>query len=147
LVAKTLQPDVSLLNYAWSNGSSQPSIEVELPGLYSLFSSNICGQKGDSVIVTACPLMVYVPNIFSPNDDGDNDVFNAFSNVAETMTIQIFDRWGGLVYEESGSRLSGWDGTWRGKPVVVGVYTYLLQVKPFFESTYQKFSGTITVIR
>jgi len=77
---------------------------------------------------------IYVPNAFSPNGDGANDRFLFFTNepVQMVTAFRIFNRWGGLVFEEenfpAGAREFGWDGTHRGKPLNAGVYVYLIRL-------------------
>lgn len=66
----------------------------------------------------------FIPNIFSPNADGQNDVFRISPkpSIDEIFEIEIFDRWGGLTFQASGMN-AFWDGTARGKPVPEGAYT------------------------
>ncbi|MCB9245246.1 MAG: gliding motility-associated C-terminal domain-containing protein [Flavobacteriales bacterium] len=66
---------------------------------------------------------LFIPNAFSPNGDGLNDVWQLSSLGFVEMTLQIYDRWGGLVYQ--GDRGS-WDGQINGKAAPAGVYTYML---------------------
>lgn len=77
---------------------------------------------------------IYVPNVFSPDGDGNNDIFqiSVGPSVADLSKLQIFDRWGEMVYnwdERTPAKLwPGWDGMVGGKRVEVGVYVYYLQV-------------------
>ena len=71
-----------------------------------------------------------IPNLFSPNNDGQSDVFR-IGGLEEfpNFKLVIFDRWGGEIYNynnNGNSRPSWWDGTNNGKPVIEGVYFYLL---------------------
>lgn len=69
---------------------------------------------------------VWVPNAFSPNNDGENDVFYVRGNCIETMQLEIYNRWGELVFT-SDDPAHGWDGTWRDKPCEAAVFTYFLR--------------------
>ncbi|MBK8966751.1 MAG: gliding motility-associated C-terminal domain-containing protein [Lewinellaceae bacterium] len=70
---------------------------------------------------------VYVPNVFSPNGDGFNDVFQVQTNRSmENFELRIFDRWGGLLFESADPGI-GWDGTARGKAMNPGVYAYFIR--------------------
>lgn len=94
---------------------------------------------------------VFVPNIFSPNDDGDNDVFSVgFTKSLKFIGIEIFDRWGNLVYKQSDNtkalNTSAWDGTVQGAPVEVGVYVYQLEFE-FVNGDRERQSGTVQLIR
>ncbi|MGK0363873.1 MAG: gliding motility-associated-like protein [Saprospiraceae bacterium] len=74
---------------------------------------------------------IYVPSAFSPNDDGFNDVFKAYSETEVILTkMQIFARWGELVYEvkdlSTRDLNEGWNGVFRGKDMEDGVYIYVI---------------------
>lgn len=69
---------------------------------------------------------VKIPTIFSPNGDGLNDNLCVLGNCLESMSLQIFNRWGEIVFETN--EVNGcWDGSFRGEPVGTGVYIYKLQ--------------------
>ena len=96
---------------------------------------------------------IYVPQIFSPNGDGLNDVFNVFTDLGIINTIDLFrvyDRWGELLFERRAIRPneeeSGWDGTIRGKKALPGVYVWYLETRQNDGTLLQK-SGEITLIR
>lgn len=88
---------------------------------------------------------VYVPNAFTPNGDGNNDVLFIRSTIIEEATLRIFNRWGELVFETNDLTI-GWDGTWRGEPIAPDVYDYYLDG---FCVDGQQFliQGNITLIR
>lgn len=86
---------------------------------------------------------VFVPNVFSPNNDGVNDVFKVFSEqgLVQSSKLVIFDRWGAQIY--SGDQ---WDGSYNGDYALPGVYTYFAQL--IMESGLEhQLSGSVTVIR
>ena len=68
----------------------------------------------------------YLPNIFSPNQDGVNDDFMPFSSQVKFTELSVYDRFGGLVYFSGGSDIK-WDGTRSGKELPAGVYVYILR--------------------
>jgi gliding motility-associated-like protein len=72
---------------------------------------------------------VYIPNAFSPNEDGINDRFEIYpgAGLAEVLNFQVYNRWGGLVFEAKNGA-TAWDGNWRGEPAQAGVYAYVVQV-------------------
>ncbi|MGB1216911.1 MAG: gliding motility-associated C-terminal domain-containing protein, partial [Saprospiraceae bacterium] len=95
---------------------------------------------------------VYVPNAFSPNEDGFNDILKVYGQPdVKVSKLQIFDRWGSIIYEgrELDSRLftdeAGWDGTSKGVPVPNGVYVYLVTFQSVNGRT--QFSGDVTLLR
>jgi gliding motility-associated-like protein len=71
---------------------------------------------------------LYVPNSFSPNGDGINDFFQAKGQGIDTFHMQVFDRWGELLFT-SNSILDGWDGESKGKRCKTDVYTWVVKVK------------------
>ena len=84
----------------------------------------------DSVIVNVNPTPVFgIPNIFTPNGDGVNDVFNVVSHsnelLFESFELVIYNRWGEKVFETT-SAIEGWDGKHNDKPAVTEVYFYAL---------------------
>jgi gliding motility-associated-like protein len=97
---------------------------------------------------------VYVPNIFSPNDDGVNDDFRVFTcrGVKSVNYARLYDRWGGLVYEADSllpSCLDGvklWDGDKRGRPMPTGVYVYMIEIT-FLDDVTLLYRGDVTVVR
>ena len=71
---------------------------------------------------------LYVPNVFSPNNDGFNDDFRAYPALnVEVMNyeLQVFDRWGNKVFESHTSDLF-WDGYYKGKKAATGTYAYYI---------------------
>ncbi len=68
---------------------------------------------------------VFVPNVFSPNNDGENDVLYVRGNCIKEFTFTIYDRWGEKVFETSDISM-GWDGTYRNKEINTSVFVYYL---------------------
>ena len=95
---------------------------------------------------------VFVPNIFSPNEDDINDYFLPVfgPGVKSILKMNVFDRWGGLLYEKSNVDLSipskGWDGTSDGVPVNPGVYVYIIELE-YIDGVQEVLSGDITIVR
>ncbi|MEM8525591.1 MAG: gliding motility-associated C-terminal domain-containing protein [Bacteroidota bacterium] len=78
-----------------------------------------------------CP--IYLPNIFSPNNDGKNDLFLLQSHPdfrGQITSFSIFDRWGNLIFTSQNQAVAdaSWDGTFKGKEVVEGLYVCLVKV-------------------
>ena len=84
---------------------------------------------------------IWVPNAFTPNTDGKNDVFEVFAYYpCDLLTLMIFNRWGQKIYETTGPHLV-WDGYFDGTQVEAGIYVYLLK------GTYTDKIGSIAVIK
>ena len=104
-----------------------------------------------SVYVLCNNANVFVPNTFSPNGDGSNDVFYPRgSGVFKIQNIKVFNRWGEIVFEKSNfnpnDASSGWDGTFKGKPLPPDVFVYILQVV-CDNNTTLTFKGNIALIK
>ncbi len=100
------------------------------------------------------PYSLYVPNIFSPNDDGFNDEFRLFpsenSNISLVKKLHVFNRWGAVVYENDNFIPDGnsplWDGSFKGKRVDAGVFVW--QVVLILENGLEELlAGDVTVVR
>ena len=95
---------------------------------------------------------VYIPNGFSPNDDGQNDRFSIYSgpDVVEIQSLRVFDRWGEMVYEVTNTMANdepnGWDGTFRGQDLNSGVYIYVAEIR-FVDGITEVFKGDVTLLR
>ena len=72
---------------------------------------------------------LFVPNAFSPNGDGINDIFKPIHNEnIEEPALRIFNRWGILIYHSS-NLSNGWNGEYKGKRAPVGVYVWTISYK------------------
>lgn len=67
-----------------------------------------------------------VPNIFTPNGDGQNDIFRVYGTDIFEFSMMIFDRWGGKMFETTNLN-EGWDGNFKNQPVASGVYIVLIK--------------------
>ncbi len=111
-----------------------------------------CEASASVLVVTDEREPVYIPNAFSPNGDGYNDVFEVYlpqGSESQLLSLQIFDRWGESVFlweGEGSSGLKGWNGTFRGQPVQAGVYVYVLQLRDR-EGRTRIFSGDFVLVR
>jgi gliding motility-associated-like protein len=89
---------------------------------------------------------VFIPNVFSPNGDGTNDLFSM--RVGKDVTgieMMIYDRWGKLVYQTNNLN-KGWNGSYNGKDAEIGVYQYLIKVK-YRDASVSTFKGDVTLLR
>ena len=87
----------------------------------------------------------FIPNGFSPNGDGNNDVLYIRGTGIQSIYLQIFDRYGSLIFE-SKDQSFGWDGTFKNKPVNTGVYIYNAQVF-YKDGRVEDKQGNITLFR
>jgi gliding motility-associated-like protein len=107
-----------------------------------VLSGNGCGTAIDDVFVRVFK-KINIPNAFSPNGDGINDVWNieALATYPESET-NVFNRYGQLVFHSRGYSRS-WDGRYNGRPLPVGTYYYTIDRK----NSFPVMSGWIMIIR
>ncbi len=101
------------------------------------------------ILLEHCPEdLVNVPNIFTPNGDGQNDVLrlHVSPSIKEIKSFQIFNRWGGMVFSTNDIN-DFWDGRVKGQPLDSGVYVYLIEVPCEIKGNILMKSGDITLLR
>ncbi len=95
---------------------------------------------------------VFIPNIFSPNGDDINDYFTLFTDadVKEITLMEVFTRWGDLVFRKThfspNDPGAGWDGTFKGEALNPGVYVYRIEIL-YGDNLEEKLAGDITIVR
>jgi len=103
--------------------------------LLSIISPEGCTEQQNIQLRVDKSKNLYIPNVFSPNGDGENDKWNLFSDdtVEQINFVQIFDRWGNLVFRKNNFQTNnvtiGWDGTFKGKILNPGVFVYQISVE------------------
>jgi len=104
-------------------------------------------SKSDSVFITVTyNHYLALPNAFTPNGDGRNDVFKIGNmNFQKLQEFSVYNRWGQQVFTTNDPK-QGWDGTYNGQPQEMGVYTYLIQVA-YPDGTVDNYKGDVTLIR
>lgn len=98
------------------------------------------------IVIEDCGEM-FVPNAFSPNgrDEAENETLKVYGYCLESMTFQVFNRWGQKVWETTDQTV-GWDGTFDGKPLTTGVFVYRLEGKDYNGKGYS-LKGNVSLIR
>ncbi len=141
--------------YAWDFGDGNTSDEQNpihtFDGLsdyeVSLQVTNAIGCTDIAFTLINGPVLLYIPNAFTPNNDGINDVFRVTGSSIERFEIVIFNRWGEKVY--ASDNLNGvWDGSHEGGNYYVpnDIYQYVVKVKGFDTDAFER-TGTIAVMR
>jgi gliding motility-associated-like protein len=159
----TLSPAVSanVVNYNWwpatglnCTNCNAPQFVADKDIVYHVRVTTQygCESQDDVRIIVACGKgAVYIPNAFTPNGDGKNDVFYIKGyGIQQVKSFRIFNRWGQLVFQRENflpnDRSFGWDGTFNGRPADPGAFVYITEVicnegKPIVEK------GTVVLIR
>ena len=107
----------------------------------------IC-EDADTIIIEIRDCSLWLPNVFSPNNDGLNDYFKVIGIHGELQSFlfTIYDRWGEIVYESEDPNGTGWDGIYKGKPMNSAVFAYRV-VGIFMDGHEAVLSGTVTLTR
>ncbi|MBO9202348.1 MULTISPECIES: gliding motility-associated C-terminal domain-containing protein [Niastella] len=108
---------------------------------------NGCIGATQSYKITVLPLDkdIFVPNVFSPNGDGKNDLLYVYSNYIATFEMHIFNQWGQKMISITDKK-QGWDGKFKGSPQPVGVYVYILKAMTTDGRQINR-KGSITIVR
>lgn len=128
--------------YLWNTGATTPQINTDIfTADYSLLVDNNGCRASDAIsvkVLTAC--LIKVPNAFTPNNDGVNDVLRAANaDLAKAFTFKIYNRFGALVFSTT-NPLEGWNGYIKGVKAAAGAYVWQLDYidpwsnKKIFES-------------
>ncbi len=95
---------------------------------------------------------IYIPNAFSPDGNGINDIFQVYAGVGvqEILLLRVFDRWGELVYETENispfDGKTGWDGTFKGQEMNPAVFVYYSEVL-FVDNETKEYAGDVTLLK
>lgn len=99
----------------------------------------------DALVVNIPGMALFVPDAFSPNGDGKNDVLKLLGNSISTMNFRVFNRWGQEVFAST-DPVTGWDGRFNGKLQPDGVYIYVLKAVLINGDRYN-YRGTVVLVR
>jgi len=122
-------PDCSFL---WNTGETTQRIEVTNYGWYNVVITTPlnCSIVEQILVEEYCPSVIYMPNAFTPDGDGVNDVFGPNGTNLAWAELLIFNRWGELIYSGQGDK-AFWDGNTSGGAAQDGVYVWKLKYRYF----------------
>ncbi|HYJ39023.1 MAG TPA: PKD domain-containing protein, partial [Chitinophagaceae bacterium] len=151
----------NVMSYSWLPSTSlsctncpNPYASPQFTTKYkvSVVDSNGCTSSRDITVTVICNEKNYfIPNTFSPNADGMNDVFYPRgSGLNRIQSMRIFNRWGELIFERkdflANEAGAGWDGKVRGKPADQDVYVYIIEII-CTNATVIPYKGNVALIR
>ena len=116
------------LRYRWlPNNETSNNINVSQAGTYKVKATNSdgCSTEKTVVMIQKCVSKIYAANIFTPNADGDNDVFWISTQDVTEYDLKIFNRWGEIVFTST-SESEFWDGNYRSQKAEEGAYSWRL---------------------
>ena len=155
----TYSSDVT--TYAWTPPSNlnctdcaNPSATLVFDQQYTVIvtDSNNCTDTASILIKTVCNDENYfIPNTFSPNNDGVNDYFYPRGrSIYNIQSMRVFNRWGQIVFQRqnfpANSEAMGWDGTFNGHPAPSDAYVYIVEVI-CNNAQVIALQGTVTLVR
>lgn len=125
----------------------QPQRETPFQVQYEVTDSYGCTKSITKPIIIYSSCTVYVPNAFTPNGDGLNDVFRIVNGVkTENFNLKVFNRWGQLVFETKDWK-RGWDGRFKGLAQTTGTFVWLMQYTDIRTNKIVERKGSFTLIR
>ena len=147
------------ISYSWTpvatlscNTCANPIATPSVTTTYTIVASDIngCTITSELTIIVKPPCMdetdLFVPNVFSPNNDGINDILYLEGNGLTNIYLAIYDRWGNLIFE-SFDQAQGWDGMNKGNKMENGVYVYYLKAICIRSATEVRLKGNVSLIR
>ena len=144
LEAQTNIPMSDLAEVEWISSDSIPCADclvldlspIETSGYaVTLTTENGCVTEDDVLIFVENKKRIFIPNAFSPDNDGNNDVFMIYGGIGveEVEEFMIFNRWGELIFEQNHFQTNdpvyGWNGFYRGKKLNPAVFVYFAKIK------------------
>ena len=129
--------------YIWNDSTKTPTYTATSEGTYWVVvkdtTTNCTTRK---TITFDCIQELIIPNIFTPNGDGHNDYFEIKDSKGWNNNLQVFDRWGKMVYENL-----NYQNNWDGQGLVEGVYFYSIKAMTFKNRVPKLYSGSLTILR
>lgn len=135
--------------YLWSTGNQKPVQTITRADSYSVLATNSCSsdQKAFKVTYKTCDCNIYIPNAFTPNYDGLNDIFRpAIKCYPKDYSFIIYNRFGQIVYRTSEIN-KGWDGRINSYDASTGAYIWLVQYRDPNDYSIQKKQGTFILVK
>lgn len=128
------------LDFLWSTGSTSASTWVPglIDGSYEVVITDACERSVTEVVNVSSGCAIIIPNVFSPNGDGQNDLFVISGIEGTNNTLRIFNRWGMVIYETRNYR-----NQWDGRDTPDGTYYYELLV----DGDDQPHTGHVTILK
>jgi gliding motility-associated-like protein len=105
--------------------------------------ANGCVTSDDVTIII--PGSLFIPNTFTPNSDGYNDVFGAWGMDIVEIELEVYDRWGKLIWSTADLR-GRWDGTFGGQEAPIDTYVWRVRAKEIAGEVIQRV-GHVTLVR
>ena len=139
---------LSIVNIIYAQVRSELNYDENL-NIYrvvALRNQNNPIESVSNAVVVEKPYALYSPNAFSPDGDGINDLFKISGQGIKDFQIEIYNRWGQMVYK-SFDLSNGWDGTFKGKKLPTGTFVYKIKTSKYWVEQKLVKSGTVALVR
>ena len=141
-------------DYDWSPVSTSTDASITVtPSITTTYDVVISNSNGCSetfsvlVYILSRDVDLKIPDAFSPNGDGVNDLFRIVNpDFFEKIVMKIYNRWGELIHTSKGIN-HGWDGTYKNAKQAVDVYTYVISAQSQYSGKDLKLSGNVSLIK
>ncbi|OQP53457.1 hypothetical protein A4H97_23725 [Niastella yeongjuensis] len=141
-----LKPEADNAAIVWQDGSKGATYTVTQPGTYKVTLTNQCETVSDEITIIRGLCELFMPNAFTPNRDGMNDVFRVKEPAfIKSFDMQIFNRWGQLVYKSKDAG-RGWDGTFNGRIQPAGNYVWMITLTDILGNS-KRFRGSVLLVQ
>ncbi|MBK8471974.1 MAG: gliding motility-associated C-terminal domain-containing protein [Sphingobacteriales bacterium] len=144
------------ISYEWITATglsctdcAAPTAQPAQTTLYTVQASDNfgCVAEASALVNIIRNNVIVVPNAFSPNGDGNNDVFRLQGTNVKTITLHVYNRWGNNIYTATGDLNSvSWDGSYNNAAVEIGVYVFQADIT-YQDGKTEMLKGNITVLR
>lgn len=147
-----------IISWVWSFGDKTDSTSFTQNTIHTYGDTGVycpqlivtdmhgCHDTIDHCIDIKPQFTIYIPNAFTPNGDGLNDVFLPKGDYIENFEMYVFDRWGEQIYHTTNIN-QGWDGTMHGNKVQEDTYVYLITCTDPENNKQYSYTGRVTVVR
>ena len=137
----------NITNYQWLFGDGGTAYDTDPVHAYHVINSENmlvrltvtngdgCSDDTTMIVPVVDNFALWVPNAFTPNNDGNNEIFQPVVNDVAYYQLEIYNRTGELFFVTNSTEL-GWDGTVNGKPVQTGVYVWRITYAKYADPTY-----------
>lgn len=145
----TLDAGSGYTSYLWTPGNeTSQTITIAAGGTYGVTVENADGCRASDIVTfrDSCPMLIFMPNAFTPDENGLNDILIWKGNMKmKNYQLKIYNRWGQKMFDTE-DPTKGWDGKYQGKNAIEGVYTYLLECVDTNENRHV-LKGNISLLR
>jgi gliding motility-associated-like protein len=139
--------------YSWSPIEELTCVNcastVATPNRETVYTVTITDQNGcqsTDIVTILYDITIYVPNTFTPDQDEFNQSFYAYGGNIREFHMMIFNRWGELIFETYDMKI-GWDGTYNGRVVQSGTYTWIIECRDAYTDKKYTFNGNLNLLK